>query len=314
MRLSKRLAIGVLAAMTALSMSACKPSEQPPASSSTGNQPSTSTPSASSGSNSNSSSAASSGSSSSASSSASNVPSTSDSESQDADLLVETRTEKFFSGKNIINSARWTYTAHEKRWIDGKLIEGTRIAASDGWRTYTAFKDYEGVSDEEDINDPNWDVEYRIYPDGTIEENNMTSDSTPGILTYDYCYHNENVASQLKLLRKICKIGTYTIDGTEYYSETYGGHAQNGNLYIDIFCFDKSDTEGKYLRYRICQTKNSKGDKVYSNCIIKVTGISNTFDENLLRIPEGYKLYRYDPDTGKLVLVTESTPKDNYPN
>lgn len=311
MRLSKRLAIGVLAAMMALSMSACKPSEQPPASSSTGNQPSTSTPSASSGSNGNSSSAASSGSSSSASSSASNVPSTSGSESKDEDILVETRTEKFFSGKNIINSARWTYTAHERLWMDGKLIEGTRIAASDGKRTYTAMKDYEGVSDEEDINDPNWDVEYRIYPDGTIEENNMTSDSTPGILTYDYCYHNENVASQLKLLRKICKIGTYTIDGTEYYSETYGGDSQNGDLYIDTFCFDKSDTEGKYLRYRIRQIKNSKED---INWIIKVTGISNTFDENLLRIPEGYKLYRYDPNTGKRVLVTEKTPKDNYPN
>lgn len=311
MRLSKRLAIGILAAMMALSMSACKPSEQPPASSSTGNQPSTSTPSASSGSNSNSSSAASSGSSSSASSSASNVPSTSGSESKDEDILVETRTEKFFSGKNIINSARWTYTAHERLWMDGKLIEGTRIAASDGKRTYTAMKDYEGVSDEEDINDPSWSVEYRIYPDGTIEENNMTSDSTPGILTYDYCYHNENVASQLKLLRKICKIGTYTIDGTEYYSETYGGDSQNGDLYIDTFCFDKSDTEGKYLRYRIRQIKNSKED---INWIIKVTGISNTFDENLLRIPEGYKLYRYDPNTGKRVLVTEKTPKDNYPN
>lgn len=130
MRLSKRLAMGILAAMMALSMSACKPPEQPPASSSTGNQPSTSTPSASSGENNGS--ASSSGSSSSASSSVSNVPSTSGSESKDADLLVETRTEKFFSGKNIINSARWTYTAHEKRWIDGKLIEGTRIAASDG--------------------------------------------------------------------------------------------------------------------------------------------------------------------------------------
>ena len=311
MRLSKRLAMGILAAMMALSMSACKPSEQPPASSSTGNQPSTSTPSASSGENNGS--ASSSGSSSSASSSVSNVPSTSGSESKDADLLVETRTEKFFSGKNIINSARWTYTAHEKRWIDGKLIEGTRIAASDGWRTYTAFKDYEGVSDEEDINDPSWSVEYRIFSDGDgmIIENNMTSDSMPGILTYDYCYHNENMASQLKLLRKICKIGTYTIDGTEYYSETYGGHSQNGDLYIDTFCFDKSDTEGKYLRYRICQTKNSKED---SNLIIKVTGISNTFDESLLRIPEGYRLYRDDPDTGKFVLVTESTPKDNYPN
>lgn len=312
MRLSKRLAIGVLAAMMALSMTACKPSEQPPASSSTGNQPSTSIPSASSGENS--SSISSNGSSSSASSSVSNVPSTSGSESKDADLLVETRTEKFFSGKNIINSARWTYTAHEWHWMDGELIEGTRIAASDGNRTYTALKDYEWDEDEEDINDPSWSVEYRIFADGRIEENNMTSDSMMGILTYDYCYHNENVASQLKLLRKICKIGTYTIDGNEYYSETYGGHSQNGNLYIDTFCFDKSDTEGKYLRYRICQTKNSKGDKVYSNWIIKVTGISNTFDENLLRIPEGYRLYRDDPDTGKLVLVTESTPKDNYPN
>lgn len=313
MRLSKRLAIGVLAAMMALSMSACKPSEQPPASSSTGSNSPTSTPSASSGSNGNSSSAASSGSSSSASSSASNVPSTSGSESKDEDILVETRTEKFFSGKNIINSARWTYTAHERLWKDGKLIEGTRIAASDGWRTYTAFKDYKGVSDEEDINDPSRSVQYRIFSDGDgmIIENNITSNPRLGILTYDYCYHNENVASQLKLLRKICKIGTYTIDGTEYYSETYGGDSQNGDLYIDTFCFDKSDTEGKYLRYRIRQIKNSKED---INWIIKVTGISNTFDENLLRIPEGYRLYRDDPDTGKLVLVTESTPKDNYPN
>lgn len=129
MRLSKRLAIGILAAMMALSMSACKPSEQPPASSSTGNQPSTSTPSASSGSNSDSSSAASSGSSSSASS---------ESDSRKDDVKEQTRADKFFSGRYIMNNSKWTYTVQRTDIREGGQLAGDddviEIVATDGRR------------------------------------------------------------------------------------------------------------------------------------------------------------------------------------
>ena len=94
-----------------------------------------------------------------------------------------------------------------------------------------------------------------------------------------------------------------------YYSDTYL-HKYVEYDQLDIYCFDKDDTEGQNLRYLVELTMN--GDRVSRTVVYKVTNISNTFDAELLQIPEGYDIRT--SENGRFVSTGETTGKDTYPN
>lgn len=314
MRLSKRLAAGVLAAVLALSMTACKPSEQPPASSSTGNQPSTSTPSASSGENNGS--ASSSGSSSSASSG---------SESKKDNVVKEqTRADKFFSGRYIMNNSKWTYTVQRTDIREGGQLAKdnhvTEIVATDGRRWAIQWIDGDYVSTElgdeiesknyEIIHDPshNWN-EVKI-----TNVDNKYNQTLYGYLGDDVLWqgagHNQSISERADKY----ETGVRKIGGTSYYSEVYTKQYESGLYEEDIYCFDPGDTEGKYLRYYIHLRKSADGAKVMGGIINKVTNIGSTFDAALLQVPEGYEMSVRNAGDIQYKKLEEKTPKDNYPN
>lgn len=314
MRLSKRLAAGVLAAMMALSMSACKPSEQPPASSSTGNNSSTSTPSASSGENNGS--ASSSGSSSSASSG---------SESKKDNVVKEqTRADKFFSGRYIMNNSKWTYTVQRTDIREGGQLAKdnhvTEIVATDGRRWAIQWIDGDYVSTElgdeiesknyEIIHDPshNWN-EVKI-----TNVDNKYNQTLYGYLGDDVLWqgagHNQSISERADKY----KTGVRKIGGASYYSEVYTKQYVSDWYVEDIYCFDPGDTEGKYLRYYIHLNKSADGDKVMGGTINKVTNIGSTFDAALLQVPEGYEMSVRNAGDIQYKKLEEKTPKDNYPN
>lgn len=314
MRLSKRLAAGVLAAMMALSMSACKPSEQPPASSSTGNNSSTSTPSASSGENNGS--ASSSGSSSSASSG---------SESKKDNVVKEqTRADKFFSGRYIMNNSKWTYTVQRTDIREGGQLAKdnhvTEIVATDGRRWAIQWIDGDYVSTElgdeiesknyEIIHDPshNWN-EVKI-----TNVDNKYNQTLYGYLGDDVLWqgagHNQSISERADKY----ETGVRKIGGASYYSEVYTKQYVSDWYVEDIYCFDPGDTEGKYLRYYIHLNKSADGDKVMGGTINKVTNIGSTFDAALLQVPEGYEMSVRNAGDIQYKKLEEKTPKDNYPN
>lgn len=313
MRLSKRLAIGILAAMMALSMSACKPQQQPPASSSTGNNSSTSTPSASSGENNGS--ASSSGSSSSASS---------ESDSRKDDVKEQTRADKFFSGRYIMNNSKWTYTVQRTDIREGGQLAGDddviEIVATDGRRWAIQWIDGDYVSTE--LGDEIESKNYEILHDPSHNWNevmitnvdNKYNQTLYGYLGDDVLWqgagHNQSISERADKY----ETGVRKIGGTSYYSEVYTKQYESGLYEEDIYCFDPGDTEGKYLRYYIHLRKSADGAKVMGGIINKVTNIGSTFDAALLQVPEGYEMSVRNAGDIQYKKLEEKTPKDNYPN
>lgn len=313
MRLSKRLAAGVLAAVLALSMTACKPQQQPPASSSTGNNSSTSTPSASSGENNGS--ASSSGSSSSASSG---------SDSRKDDVKEQTRADKFFSGRYIMNNSKWTYTVQRTDIREGGQLAGDddviEIVATDGRRWAIQWIDGDYVSTE--LGDEIESKNYEIIHDPSHNWNevmitnvdNKYNQTLYGYLGDDVLWqgagHNQSISERADKY----ETGVRKIGGASYYSEVYTKQYESGLYEEDIYCFDPGDTEGKYLRYYIHLRKSADGAKVMGGIINKVTNIGSTFDAALLQVPEGYEMSVRNAGDIQYKKLEEKTPKDNYPN
>ena len=77
--------------------------------------------------------------------------------------------------------------------------------------------------------------------------------------------------------------GTKTVHGVEYYCE---------RTFYYAYCFDKDDTEGLKLKY-VVEEAGSGMDFVY-----EIKEVSPKFDPELLRIPENYKLYYNDKYIG----------------
>lgn len=85
-----------------------------------------------------------------------------------------------------------------------------------------------------------------------------------------------------------------TVDGVTYYCEQ--------PYYSDIYyCFAMNDTEGVNLKYAV--KMNWNGTEIKN--IYEIREVSNHFDPELLRIPEGY---------GVIGKYPEVTGKDSYPN
>ena len=231
-------------------------------------------------------------------------------------MLIGTRTEKFFSGHNIINSAKWTYTSEI---TDTEYPNETIMVASDGRRTYR--KETQGNYDHIKITDSKEKKEYTIYEKNRKVHIDDHGDLPYyGSLEYDCLYLKFDPIQAIRSGNVSCKIGTYQVDGVTYYSETYRStvgsyyesESKKGKLESTrIFCFDMGDTEGKYLRYYI--SVDEKDGVVARTVKNKITKISNTFDENLLRVPEGYEILTHD-EKWNFVYTGKLTPKDNYPN
>ena len=295
MRLRKRIAIAVLATVLAVSMSACggNPPEQKPDNSGTGDSSISTGGNTGAGTDTG---------------DKKDDPATppkedgKEDQKEDNSKGIPVRTQNFFSGKYIVNGKQWTYTVEGRYTKDGKSWTETNVVASDGYRTRVTFENHAGISDEADIYDPQRKVYSRIYDDlGRVDEW-PEEDILAGKLFFDYRYNTPkpNFGGEWK-------IGTYTVDGVTYYSEerTY-------SVMDVIFCFDKNDVEGRNLRYCIWSNKDEKN--VYTSAILKVTSLSNTVDEKLLQVPEGYDLYIGDREKLTVVATGKKTPKDNYPN
>lgn len=289
MRLNKRIAIGVLAAVMALSMlTACSDS---------GGGDTT---------------APSGGSGTSVGGNTNTEPDDKKDDSvtppkEDTDIVqAQNRTEKFFSGKYAINGKRWTYRVDSLYMNGEQQWTGTTIIASDGYRTYERMENFAGVVDENDIYDPAKGVYYRVYPDMNQVVQYSIESSRSGLLIYDYLYNTPKRSPSSNY-----KAGLYKIDDIVYYCESWTSK-YNGSETTTVFCFDKDDVEGKNLRYCVSQTKT--GDKVTNYVLRKVSNIGTEFDVALLQIPEGYNFYTYDKNTGKEVSTGTKTGKDNYPN
>ena len=304
MRLSKRIAIGVMAAALALSMTACGGDvpEQPSNSGADGTNTST-------GSNTSTDTGD-------KKDDTKITPPKDDSKEDDKkdEVQGETRTEKFFSGRNIINGARWTYTVERRGTVLESASNGTFVVASDSKRMTIKIVNNE-TGGSETISDVRNKEQYIIKPvQHSVSKSKINSSYSyiPGMLDWDGIYFSGDAIQQIRSLTSNCEIGTYKIDNVVYYSETYTMKTSSNEEARNIFCFDMNDKEGMYLRYYITITK--RDGKEIQNEVNRITNIKNTFDDSLLQIPEGYDIEVYDEVQKKYISTGEKTSKDNYPN
>ena len=82
--------------------------------------------------------------------------------------------------------------------------------------------------------------------------------------------------------------------------------------FVNIYCFDLDDEEGRNLRYHI--SLQSENGSLKWKTTDKIMNIRNTVDEAMFRVPEGYTITEYDKTQKKYVETDKLTPKDNYPN
>ena len=307
MKLKKRIAVSAMAAVLAAAMLAgC-------------NQPPTSEPST--GGNHTGTGGGSSSSSSSSSTSTGDkkddtaTPPKEDGNKKD-DAQLETRAEKFFSGKYIINRTKWLYMMQrtEVSYEENRTSTAVYTVATDGRRTVIKTE-FNNGGDLTEIND--WKEMTRYDFDSTEERSYVSiqsrkenpSSTSYGYLGYDILYQGVDQPS-LREWADQREIGTYQVDGVKYYSETYTRNYELGYQKQMIYCFDAGDKEGRNLRYYINLTR--KDGKLLWMDKYKMIKISSEVDINLLRVPEGRTIHRRVGDS--YVVNGEKTPKDNYPN
>ena len=286
MRLSKRLAAGVVAAMMALSMTACNPPTQPPASSSTGNNSSTSTPSASSGSNSNSSSTASSG----------NTGDKTDTPASSKNG----RAVKYFDRRDKMKQFDYKVVTDEGGYM---TYHSTLHVVTDGnrWMERLTGGEGDGAYDSITVTDIKEKAIYRF----TGKEGSEVYRRQPA----DTDLSGRKATVMRDDIRKWkdypMTVGMCTVDGVLYYSETYYDLPNKGTR---VYCFDMNDLEGTHLRYVLEQFENV-GETTTTR---KRKYVTDTTQINYsdLQIPEGRYLIN-DNDRNQ---PEEKTPKDNYPN
>ena len=312
MRLSKRIAIGVMAVALALSMTACGGDvpEQPSNSGAGGTNTST-------GSDANTGTDTGD-----KKDETITTPPKDDNKNDDKKdtMPAQTRAEKFFSGRYVINGAKWTYTVqHTSISVNsGRQETGNYIIASDGKRTMDRCL-FDNGKDLTQIID--WQQQTRYHFDSTDSDGSVNvqhweedySDTNYGYLCYDVWRQRTYKKPSLREFADEYTAGTYQVDGVNYYGESYA-HTYNdgmGSQEVRIYCFDQGDTEGLNLRYYINIRRNGNGENEHIDKY-KVLSVSNTFDANYLQVPEGRSIWlRVGND---YVLQEEKTPKDNYPN
>lgn len=261
MRLSKRLAVGVLAAVMALSMmTACgggNPNEKP--SSSGSNASSSSSSSASGGSNSNSSS----------SSGSSSASSNSNSQNQ---VTAVSRTDKYFRRLGVEPGKSYYY---ELETLNGASGGALTTQTSDGVRVGRIWK-LKGIdSDDLRIYDrrtkEEWIV-YNNYPWGSGEDKERVDWDTRG--TYFKGWPLIEIGTPVKAT-------THKVNGVEYYAEEITlTDVKNQPTYY--YCFDLDDTEGMNLRYIVePEDYDNHSDKVL-DVIYKFNAISGKANMNML--------------------------------
>ena len=307
MKLKKRIAIGAMAAVLAAAMLAgCGGAPAKPSTSTGGNHAGT-------GGGSSSSSSSSSTSTGDKKDDTATPPKEDGNKKDDAQL--ETRTEKFFSGKYVINKTKWMYVMQRTHaWYEENRTSTTiYTVATDGRRS--VIKTELDSGDLTEIED--WKEKQRYdfnsakaggYVDIHPWQENPSS-TKYGFLGYDILYQGVDQPS-LREWADQREIGTYQVDGVKYYSETYTRNYEQGYQEQMIYCFDVGDKEGRNLRYYINLTR--KDGKLLGMDKYKMIKISSDVDINLLRVPEGRTIYRRVGDSG--VVTNEKTPKDNYPN
>ncbi len=276
MRLSKRLAIGMLAAVMALSMTACgsgNPNENP--SSSGSNASSNSSSSASSGSN----------------SSSSEVSSSSNSQNQ---ATAVSRTDKYFKRLGVDPEKSYYY---EEETLTGASRGTLAVVTSDGVRV--------GIKSTL----PGFD--FSIYDKRTKEQYSVWHNYQVVDTTYEkrvYLDTRQERDSDWPLIKPgtPVKATTYKVNGVEYYAEkiTLTDVWRQPTYY---YCFDLNDTEGMNLRYIVEPVDYSKDSDEILDIIYRINVINNKAHMDMLRVPEGYKFYKDYEYVG-------TTPKDTYPN
>ena len=315
MRLSKRIAIGVMAAALALSMTACGGDvpEQPSNSGADGTNTST----------------------------GSNTSTGTDTDDKKDETTTtppkednkdngikdkvpnETRAQNFFSGRYIMNISKWTYTVLRTDVRAGGQIVSNDVAeivARDGRRWVFKCKDGNFIITQ--LQDGKEGRRYEIINDSDHDwteveiTNNINYQEAYGYLGEDILWKGDNTYQTLTRFKRANKyeVGTREIGGVTYYSETYTFNYPESTQYEEnIYCFDSGDIEGRYLRYYIRLLKNSNGE-IEGGVINKITGLSNTFDEGLLQVPEGYDISVRNAGESEYVSTGEKTTKDTYPN
>lgn len=281
MRLSRRLAIGMLAAVMALSMTACgggNASENP---SSSGNNAS-----------SNSSSSASSGSNSSSSSSSAS----SDSNSQNQVTAVS-RTDKYFKRLGVDPEKSYYY---EKETLTGASRGTLAVVTSDGVRI--------GIKSTL----PGFD--FAIYDKRTKEQYSVWHNYQIEGTTYEKrveCSTEEHNDWPLIKPGTPVKATTHKVNGVEYYAEEITLTDSWGYKSTYYYCFDLNDTEGMNLRYIVEPVDYSNDSDEILDIIYRINIINNKAHMDMLRIPEGYNFYKWIHNDRQYVGLT---PKDTYPN
>lgn len=276
MRPSKRLAAGVLAAVLALSMTACNPPQQPPASNSTGNNSSTSIPSASSGSN----------------SSSSEASSSINSQNQ---ATAVSRTDKYFKRLGVGVGKSYYY---ELEAVSGPRQGVVEIMTSDGRRVAEkgSGKRVLGIVTEYGHNLKIYDRKTKIIYEVWNESINSFSNEIEKKVVM---WKNEEVEDGWPIVPTGMQTFNtmYTVNGVKYYAE---GITPENQTYF--YCFDIDDTEGMNLKFIV----EDKGK--YQTNVYKFKVIQSQAKMDMLRIPEGYKIYKGYSSTGTV------TSKDTYPN
>lgn len=284
MRLSKRLAVGVLAAVMALSMmTACGGS----GGNGTGGNPSSKpgqTPPSSGSSSSSSSSSGTGG------SSTTTTP------------TLNARSTKYFNRWEKLN--RFTYKVWMQLTDDGETTVSTIRIVTDGVRYSFQQWDEKGESDWRVLTDTKTKQTNYIYDDFVLrktQSDSMTSEGSPDYLK------QLSMSGDSRHLNMPMTVGTTMVDGTLYYSETYE-ESVGGASRKFVYCFDAGDLEGRNLRY-VLEEGAYMGTSGLQKATVKMKILENaeTVDYDALRVPEGYDLMVDDEEKG-------TTPKDNYPN
>lgn len=127
-------------------------------------------------------------------------------------------------------------------------------------------------------------------------------------ITTNYSILNDSVVQSLNFIG--CDLKDYppavadpmTINGVEYYCES----VWSGTGLKYFYCFDKKDVEGTKLKYVVYALNKDLISEIY-----EIREVKAKFDQDLLRMPEGYLVIK---DNVFDATKNETTGVDPYPN
>ncbi len=170
--------------------------------------------------------------------------------------------------------------------------------------------DEKGESDWRVLTDTKTKQTNYIYDDFVLrraQSDSMTSEDSPDYLK------QMTMSGDSRHLNMPMTVGTTSVNGTVYYSETYE-ESVGGASRKFVYCFDAGDLEGRNLWY-VLEEGSYMGTSGLQKATMKLKILENTetVDYDALRVPESAKLLSGEPfcgqTAGKAIKIAQTGVK-----